>query len=271
MRLTAIVLPMVLLAGCQDGESQPQATLAATDAAAAAETTPAEPASPVAKAVAVKDSNALYEFEYAYPAEAAAIPALKAQFDAEMDKARAAIEDAARDGRQAAKESGFDYNPYSSSMTWSVVTDLPGWLSLSSQVYEFTGGAHGNSGTSGLLWDRAAGRSREPLALFVSKTAFDAALRDRFCALLNKERGKRRGEPVRPGSTESFDECLDPSSLTVLLGSSDRQHFNRIGIVADPYAAGPYAEGSYEVTLPVTPAVIQAVKPEYRAAFAAAR
>jgi hypothetical protein len=72
-------------------------------------------------------------------------------------------------------------------------------------------------------------------------------------------------------SGDSFDDCLAPSDVTVLLGSSNKQQFNRIGLIADPYAAGPYAEGSYEVTLPVTPALLKAVKPEYRAAFAAGR
>jgi hypothetical protein len=54
----------------------------------------------------------------------------------------------------------------------------------------------------------------------------------------------------------------------VLLGSSDKQRFNRIGLIAAPYVAGSYAEGPYEITLPVTPAVLAAVKPEYKAAFA---
>ena len=53
----------------------------------------------------------------------------------------------------------------------------------------------------------------------------------------------------------------------MILGSSDRKRFNRIGLLVGPYAAGPYAEGSYDITLPVTPAVLKAVKPEFRAAF----
>jgi hypothetical protein len=57
----------------------------------------------------------------------------------------------------------------------------------------------------------------------------------------------------------------------MILGSGDRQHFTRIGILIGPYEAGPYAEGDYEITLPVTPEVLAAVKPEYRADFAAAR
>ena len=43
---------------------------------------------------------------------------------------------------------------------------------------------------------------------------------------------------------------------------------DRIGLIADPYVAGSYAEGAYEVTLPVTRAIIGTVKPEYRGAFA---
>ena len=49
------------------------------------------------------------------------------------------------------------------------------------------------------------------------------------------------------------------------------QHRDRIGILIGPYEAGPYAEGGYEVTLPVTPAILAVVKPEYRASFAASR
>jgi hypothetical protein len=57
----------------------------------------------------------------------------------------------------------------------------------------------------------------------------------------------------------------------VLLGSSNKRRFNRIGLIASPYVAGSYAEGQYEVTLPVTPKVLAAVKPEYKAAFALGR
>ncbi len=47
--------------------------------------------------------------------------------------------------------------------------------------------------------------------------------------------------------------------LTLLLGSSNRQANNRIGLTANQYLAVSYAEGPYEITLPVTPAVIAAV------------
>ena len=68
-----------------------------------------------------------------------------------------------------------------------------------------------------------------------------------------------------------FDQCIDPTASTVILGSSNKQQFDRIGILIAPYEAGPYAEGDYEITLPVTKAVLAAVKPQYRSVFALGR
>jgi hypothetical protein len=121
------------------------------------------------------------------------------------------------------------------------------------------------------VWDRKADQRRDPLDLFTSKEALSRAIRQPFCAALNRERAKKRGEPVKPGSTDEFDQCIDPVASTVILGSTNRQAFDRIGVLVGPYEAGPYVEGDYEVTLPVTDAVLGAVKPEYRAAFAVKR
>lgn len=267
MRAVLVLASLILVAAC--GKEEPAPAPTAIDAAVA--TAPASEAAPPAEAVNIKTQNPRYSFAYAYPAAAAGIPALKAQLDNEMAKARAELASIAKEGESAAKAEDFEFNPFDQSTKWTVVTDLPGWLSLKRDYYEFTGGAHGNYGTGALLWDKAAGQARDVMTLFVSKAAFDAALRPAFCNALDKQRAERRGAPVDRTSGDSFDDCLAPSDVTVLLGSSNKQQFNRIGLIADPYAAGPYAEGSYEVTLPVTPALLKAVKPEYRAAFAAGR
>jgi hypothetical protein len=267
MRAVLVLASLILVAAC--GKEEPAPAPTASDAAVA--TAPASEAPPPAEAVNIKTQNPRYSFAYAYPAAAAGIPALKAQLDNEMAKARAELASIAKEGESAAKAEDFEFNPFDQSTKWTVVTDLPGWLSLKRDYYEFTGGAHGNYGTGALLWDKAAGQARDVMTLFVSKAAFDAALRPAFCNALDKQRAERRGAPVDRTSGDSFDDCLAPSDVTVLLGSSNKQQFNRIGLIADPYAAGPYAEGSYEVTLPVTPALLKAVKPEYRAAFAAGR
>ena len=91
-------------------------------------------------------------------------------------------------------------------------------------------------------------------------------IRQPFCALLDKERGKRRGEPV-VRDKGMFDDCIKPSEQTVILGSSNAQTLDKVGVLVGPYAAGSYAEGDYEFTLPVTTALIKAVKAEYRGEF----
>ena len=84
--------------------------------------------------------------------------------------------------------------------------------------------------------------------------------------MLDEERSKRRGEPV-VSDGRLFNDCIKPSEQTVILGASNGRTFDKIGILIGPYAAGSYAEGDYEFTLPVTAALRRAVKPEYRDAF----
>lgn len=267
----AAILFLLLSTGCvpeKDEAKQPEATATAGTAAAPVATAPA---TAPAQARNTEERTASFEFDYSYPAEAAAIPALAAELEADLAKQRRELAAAAREGRVAAQENGFPFNPYSYSAGWSVVTDLPGWLSLSAGASTYTGGAHPNHWSQALLWDKAAGKSRVATDLFVSKAALAAAIRDPFCKALNRERAARRGEPIDPNSDDMFDQCVDPTASTVILGSSNKQQFDRIGILIAPYEAGPYAEGDYEITVPVTKAVLAAVKPQYRSVFALGR
>ena len=45
--------------------------------------------------------------------------------------------------------------------------------------------------------------------------------------------------------------------------------FDRLLLVASPYVAGPWVEGSYEIELPLTADLIAALKSEYRPSFTA--
>ncbi|WP_225008488.1 DUF4163 domain-containing protein [Novosphingobium percolationis] len=266
-RTFACATLLLALAAC--GSKAPTTSSATPTAASEAAATPAPPApaAPKAAAVKVSEKNDLYEFSYAYPAQAAAIPALKAQFDADMARQKADIAKDASDGKKDAKDNDYPFNPYFHSTEWKVVTDLPGWLSLSTLLGLYTGGAHPNYAFDALLWDKAANRRVDALALFTSKAALAQAVTKPFCAALAKGRLKKRGEVWQGDGISDFEQCIDPLDQTVILGSAGRQGFDRIGFLIAPYNAGPYAEGSYEVTLPVTPAVLAAVKPEYRAAF----
>jgi len=267
----------LILAACSREEAR--AVSDRQDASAAGNFIPEARAAPADAARAVKHEERTnsFHFAYAYPAAAAAIPALKAWLDAESNKLRAALADYAKEnGASSAKEAkakeGSDsYFAFEVTKEWTVITELPGWLSLFGHHYGDSGGVHGNWCSSALLWDKVASRARKPLALFRSKAAFNAALGSAYCAALDAERSKRRNGNFNRTSGDQFDSCLDPSKVTILLGSTDNVRFTRIGLMADPYMAGPYAEGDYEITLPVTPAVIAAVRPQYRGAFAVGR
>jgi hypothetical protein len=218
----------------------------------------------------VEEATSLYEFDYGFPREAARIAGLRTILEREREALRRQLIADARGGRAEAKSGGYDYNPHALGKTWLKVTETPRFLSLSATLYTFAGGAHPNHGFDSLLWDKARGVRLAPLDLFQSRAAFDRAVRPAFCAALDRQRREKRAEPVRRGSGNPFDECIAPGEQTVILGSSHGRAFNRIGVLVAPYSAGPYAEGNYEVTLPVDAALLRAVRPEFRAAFAPA-
>ncbi|WP_241127190.1 DUF4163 domain-containing protein [Novosphingobium terrae] len=244
--------------------------MGAITACLAASTGLAAPAKILPPGRSISIANPLYSFDYEYPAAAGRIPALKAWLDKDAANHRSNIAGQAKDARDEARKDKITYISYDSSTGWQVVTDLPGWLSLSGMEEEFTGGAHPNHGPTALLWNKKAGRQVKALDMF-DTAALSAAIQAPFCAALNKEREERRGEPVKPDSTDDFDACIDPLKEVLILGSADHAHFTRIGILIGPYEAGPYAEGDYDITLKVTPEVLAAVKPAWRSAFAVSR
>lgn len=206
------------------------------------------------------------DFAYSWPAEASAIPQLAARFTAERDRLLAEQKAEWQEAlTEFAGESCGGCMIRDFQKGWEVVADLPRFLSLSASFYAYTGGAHGNGAFDALVWDREAKAALDPKAMFTSPEALQKALGGAWCKAVKTERQKRLGTDW---SDDGFFQCPPIADLTVLVGASDRRAFDRIGLIAAPYVAGSYAEGAYELTFPVTPAVLAAVKPEYKAAFA---
>lgn len=264
-----VLVSLALVGGCNARE--PKADKPTTDEHAGEVGTAAASAtaSTAGGARAVAETNDVWDFKYSYPAQAGRIAPLRAMLDAREQKALTDLKQQAIDGRAIADEQGFPFNPYALMVEWKTVTDLPDWLSLSSQTYSFSGGAHGNTGFDTLLWDKRINKARTPMDLFASADALQAAATDSFCAALNKQRAAKRGEPVDPTKDDWMNTCPKITDTTVILGSSNSRTFDRIGFLIDPYTAGPYAEGTYEVTLPVTRAILAAVKPQFASSFTA--
>lgn len=273
-RAGAVLLGLMLAACSAPDESAAKTT--ATDTAAqapAAPAAPTPPAPPAGKANFTdnaKRGEAVREFAYDWPGEVSAIPALAARLTAERDKLLAE-QKADWEGslKEFADSDCIGCVNRSFQKSWEVVADLPRFLSLSQAFHTYTGGAHGNSGSGALIWDREAGQALDPADFFTSAQAMQEVLGPRWCkGLAGARRRKMGGEgPV----DDDIFPCPPIKDLTVLLGSRSKTAFDRIGLIADPYVAGSYAEGQYEVTIPVTPEVLALVKPEYRAAFVAAK
>jgi hypothetical protein len=227
------------------------------------------PVAPMApREVSVK--TGLYSFDYSYPAMAAAVPELAALLDERIEQARAKLEAEAQESRKDAKANGYPFQPHYYDAAWDVSADLPGWLAMSAAIQTYGGGAHPNHDFDSLVWDRTAARLLAPLDLFVSAEALDEAVHGRYCAALDRERAERREQTIAQVRADEMWKCPSVSELVIVLQSQAGKGFDRLLLLAAPYVAGAYAEGSYEHELPVDAAVLAAVKPEFRGAFRAA-
>lgn len=258
-RTMALIL---LLAACNRQPDLPSHNQAATPTASV------KPAEPKPRAFAFDEKNELIEFHYGWSAEAAAVPLLVERFRKELVKAKADLVAGAEEDKTFRDKEGFDFNPYSSSIDYDTAGQSLRLLSLSAEFGAYTGGAHGNFGTGGLLWDRMTTKEIEVADLFAAPANMDRLLTQRWCDALNREREEKRGEPV--GSDGVFDDCPKLSDIAIVPTDKDGNgRFERLILTASPYVAGPYVEGSYEIDLAVTPELIAALKSDYRNGFEA--
>ena len=214
--------------------------------------------------------DAKREFAYSWPAAVGAVPGLVERFEDERDSALESQKSEWQEALASSPEDCVSCRGRGFEKEWQVVADLPDWLSLSADLYAYTGGAHGNYTKTSLVWDREGERALEGVEFFNSAVELETALGAKLCDALDRERAERRGAPVVRDGEWSTD-CPGIVEATVLIGSSNGETFDRIGIYFGPYVAGSYAEGAYELNFPVTASVFDAVKPEFAEAFSIRR
>ncbi|WP_374551614.1 DUF4163 domain-containing protein [Sphingobium yanoikuyae] len=268
---TGLLLAALLLSGCSKsteddtpgGNMPANATMRAFADRMAGTT---RPAAPPAKPFEQSDKTELLEFLYAYPAQAAAIPTLVDRFARAMAENKADALKMATQDRDSARKAGFPFHAHSRETRWSVMADTPRFLALESSNYMYTGGAHGMTGYEALLWDKERRRETDFGALLTSEATFAAVIHDSFCKALDRARAEKRGAPVVPGD-DDFTKCIDPMKQVLAPTSRDGKLIDGIQVTIGPYGAGPYAEGSYDIKLPVDAAIYKAIKTEYQDAF----
>lgn len=219
----------------------------------------AEPELPATDLLLRYESPAL-RFRWSLAPEAALEPALVTQMRTEALADRQKTIREADEAFQQAKSGG---RPYQTEWLarWKLQAETDQLLSFSTRQYSFTGGAHGNVWLRAVIWDRGAGRRISFGELFSDEKAVMALLKPAFCKALDAERKDRRGGQLGG----SFADCLDPAAYPIVPeGEGEITSFR---VLVPPYEAGPWSEGVYEISLPIS-LIRPFLLPRYAPAFA---
>lgn len=219
--------------------------------------------------VEIEMDDPALDFAYSWPARAAAIPRLEAWLRSNAKSLREQALSVGREDAKSAKEGGFPFHQHSYEESWAVVADVPRILVLQSEGYVFTGGAHGMPVSTVILWDKVA-EGRRAIADIIDVKAMAAAATPAYCKALAVERTKKRGGDPAPivDKDDPFNGCPALERQMLLpVSSVPGSPLDRLRVYIGPYEAGPYAEGVYEMDLPLNGAMLRAVNAEWRDAF----
>jgi len=229
------------LAGC-NRDKPVEATPAPT---APAVVTPAEAAAPMA-----------YESKTPYAEVSLKLPvAIKTQPDLHAALYARTVADLREftEGAQADRtEAGSDTaaGPYNRSIDVTPGAETGKLFSLIRTDSEYTGGAHPNSSFLSILWDKALKREITAADLF-TKGANLSALDTALCAAINVE--KKRRDPAAQTVSLSGGDWTCPRAATtpfvLAQGVTPGKAGGLVFLIA-PYLVGPYAEGTFEITVP---------------------
>ena len=205
-----------------------------------------------------EERTALLEFRYDWPAEAEAVPALRAALRRRLDRAHAEALAAARDSRASAREAQVVFHTELYDERWSLEASNERFLSLTADLHTDNNGAHPNRAFDALIWDRARGRATSARALL--GPAVLGRLSPAYCSRLAAMVAAHGGVPP--------SRC--PPLAEQVLAFSDQDHdgrFDTLHILVPPYVAASYADGSFVVDVPLGRGDLDGLAPADRAAF----
>ncbi|HZV85817.1 MAG TPA: DUF4163 domain-containing protein [Brevundimonas sp.] len=240
----ATVLALAALAGCNrdrepDSPNGPAARASAAPTAAAG------------VPIAFESKTPWADVSLSLPASIKAQPELHpALYTEEVRRLRQFVEGAQGELTEAGADS--DLPKYAKNVRFSTALQTGKLLSLKRVDYDYSGGAHPNTLTTGLLWDKTLER-RIGLADLFPKGTDLTVLDQALCSALNA--AKRARAPGSPGLTlgGSGFSCPRARDTAFVLTASDATgKAGGLTFLIDPYQAGPYAEGAYEIAVPAT-------------------
>ena len=127
------------------------------------------------------------------------------------------------------------------------------YVSIIRADYEYTGGAHPNSASDTILWDKSAGK-RISIRPFFNETADNGptmkAMRQGVIASLEAEKKKRGAEGTDASAIEGIEPKLLKIGPVALAPSTEEGKSSGLNFYYAPYAVGSYAEGEYVAFVP---------------------
>lgn len=208
-----------------------------------------------------------YVFAFAYPKAVERVPALDAEVRREAVLAEAWIADQARQAQAEGRETPrMTYEAL-----WQVDAILPEIAAASASISHYTGGAHGGLEYRTILLDRRSG-SRIEIADIFSPGFFgtrllghrlwgERAVQRAFCRALAAAVRSRRDD----AAADLHCPPIEEQPVTLLCGPGGR--IEALRALLNPYVAGSWAEGPYEVDVPIDAAMMSVIKPRLRPAF----
>lgn len=252
----AAFVAVLLLTAC---ERHPAETPPPTKAAPAA-STPAPPAPE--RPLDFKQTDAAAEVGLTLAPEIGRYPALHAMlYDREAALLKAFVIRAEADRKT--DDGRFPWRRYDSQREWVLAAATPRLISLRGMWFDYTGGAHPNHGSRGLLWDARTNTEIKPAALF--RADADMKTLDKaICEAVAAAKSHREGA----GPLDDLFGCPKwTDTALVLAPSTEPGKIGGLTVLIDPYVVGPYAEGDYELTIPL-PAFKALLSPTYAELFA---
>lgn len=146
-----------------------------------------------------------------------------------------------------------DRPKYEKTITVTTALETGKLVSLKRVDFDYSGGAHPNTLSSGILWDKALKR-RLALADLFRKSADLTALDQALCTAINAAKRARVPDSAavtlggRPGS--SCPRAAD-TAFVLAPGTVNGKAAGLVFFIG-AYQVGPYAEGGYEIAIPVS-------------------
>lgn len=249
LRLSLILLALPLaLAACNRDREEPAAAEVTADAGPSALETPA--ASPSNLSFADKTEHAVVSLTL--PEGIKVEPDLHARTYAEEVRGLRQFEEGALAARTEA-EGDEGMPPFEKTVTVTVAGETTRLFSLRREAFDYSGGAHPNTLTTGIVWDRSLKRVIGAPELFrkgADLTALDQAL----CTAVNAARRQRVPEArtITLGGRDGW-ACPRAGETPFVLAPGDQAgKAGGLIFLIGPYQVGPGAEGSYEIAIPQT-------------------